>query len=80
MVISATGEKLGVMSAIEANRLADEAELDLVKISPNANPSVCKIMDYDKFMFDKAKREKEPEPVLEYKVCFPCYMRKINLL
>ena len=59
MVISATGEKLGVMSATEANRLADEAELDLVKISPNAVPAVCKIMDYGKFMFDKAKREKE---------------------
>ena len=59
MVISATGEKLGVMSSIEANRLADEAELDLVKISPNAVPAVCKIMDYGKFMFDKAKREKE---------------------
>ena len=59
MVISATGEKLGVMSAAEANRLADEAELDLVKISPNATPAVCKIMDYGKFMFDKAKREKE---------------------
>ena len=59
MVISATGEKLGIMSAVEANRLADEAELDLVKISPNATPAVCKIMDYGKFMFDKAKREKE---------------------
>ena len=59
MVISATGEKLGVMSSAEANRLADEAELDLVKISPNAVPAVCKIMDYGKFMFDKAKREKE---------------------
>ena len=59
MVISQTGEKLGIMSSIEANRLADEAELDLVKISPNANPAVCKIMDYGKFMFDKAKREKE---------------------
>ena len=59
MVISQNGEKLGVMSAVEANRLADEAELDLVKISPNAVPPVCKIMDYGKFMFDKAKRERE---------------------
>ena len=59
MVISNTGEKLGIMSALEANRLADEAELDLVKISPNAQPPVCKIMDYGKFMFDKTKREKE---------------------
>ena len=59
MVISATGEKLGVMSAEKANALADAAELDLVKISPNAVPPVCKIMDYGKYMFDKTKREKE---------------------
>ena len=59
MVISATGEKLGIMSAREANKIADEAELDLVKISPNAVPPVCKIMDYGKFMFDKVKRETE---------------------
>lgn len=47
------------MSAAEANRLADIANLDLVKISPNANPPVCKIMDYGKFKFDQMKREKE---------------------
>ncbi len=58
-VISAEGEQLGVMSAQEAQRLADEAELDLVKISPNAVPPVCKIMNYGKFKFEQAKREKE---------------------
>ena len=47
------------MSSTEANRLADEAGLDLVKISPNAVPPVCKIMNYGKFIFDKNKREKE---------------------
>lgn len=47
------------MSAMEANRLADEAGLDLVKISPNTNPPVCKIMDYGKFRFELQKREKE---------------------
>ncbi len=47
------------MSAKEANRLADEANLDLVKISPNAVPPVCRIMDYGKFRFDQMKREKE---------------------
>ena len=47
------------MSAAQANALADNAGLDLVKISPNAVPAVCKIMDYGKFMFDKAKKEKE---------------------
>jgi len=58
-LIGENGEQLGVMSAVEANRLADEAGLDLVKISPNAVPPVCKIMNYGKFIFDKNKREKE---------------------
>ena len=48
-VISSTGEMLGIMSAKEANRLAEEENLDLVKISPNAVPPVCKIMNYGKF-------------------------------
>jgi len=47
------------MSAVQANEIADRAGLDLVKISPNAVPPVCKIMDYGKFIFDKNKREKE---------------------
>lgn len=50
---------LGVMSAAEALRLAEEENLDLVKISPNAVPPVCKIMNYGKFKFEQAKREKE---------------------
>ncbi|MBR4943154.1 MAG: translation initiation factor IF-3 [Clostridia bacterium] len=58
-VISATGEQLGIMSASEALRIAEEEELDLVKISPNANPPVCKIMNYGKFKFEQAKKEKE---------------------
>ena len=58
-VISATGEMLGVMSPNEALRLAEEADLDLVKISPNAVPPVCKIMDYGKYKFEMAKKEKE---------------------
>ncbi len=58
-VISATGEMLGIMPSREALRLAEEAELDLVKISPNAVPPVCKIMDYGKFKFEQAKKEKE---------------------
>ena len=47
------------MSAREANELAEKEGLDLVKISPNTNPPVCKIMDYGKYLFDKTKREKE---------------------
>ncbi len=58
-VISAEGEQLGVMSASAALAIAEEAELDLVKISPNAVPPVCKIMNYGKFKFEQAKREKE---------------------
>ncbi len=58
-LISENGEMLGIMSSREAQRLADEAGLDLVKISPTAVPPVCKIMDYGKFKFEQAKKEKE---------------------
>ena len=58
-VIAEDGEQLGVMSAEQALRIAEERELDLVKIAPNAVPPVCKIMDYGKFRFEQAKREKE---------------------
>ena len=58
-VIGEDGAQLGIMSADEANRIAEEQGLDLVKISPNAVPPVCKIMDYSKFCFDQKKREKE---------------------
>ena len=58
-VIGSDGAQLGIMSAAQANEMADEQGLDLVKISPNATPPVCKIMDYSKFCFDQKKREKE---------------------
>ena len=58
-VISSDGEQLGIMSAAEALKIAEEKNLDLVKIAPQAKPPVCKIMDYGKFRFEKAKREKE---------------------
>lgn len=58
-VISDEGEQLGIMSAEEALKIAEERELDLVKISPMAKPPVCKIMDYGKFRFEQSKREKE---------------------
>lgn len=58
-LVGANGEQLGIVSSAEANRIADEQNLDLVKISPSAVPPVCKLMDYGKFIFDKAKREKE---------------------
>ena len=58
-VIGADGQQLGIMSSQAALRLAEESELDLVKISPTAVPPVCKIMDYGKFKFEQAKKEKE---------------------
>jgi len=58
-LVSATGGQLGIMSASEALARAEEAGLDLVKISPNAVPPVCKLMDYGKFKFEQTKREKE---------------------
>lgn len=58
-LVSAEGEQLGIMSAAEALEKAEEANLDLVKISPNAVPPVCKLMDYGKFKFEQTKREKE---------------------
>ncbi len=58
-LIGADGAQLGIVSASEANAMAEEQGMDLVKISPNAVPPVCKIMDYSKFCFDQKKREKE---------------------
>jgi len=58
-LISETGEQLGIVSSKDAQKLADEKKLDLVKISPSAKPPVCRIMDYGKFKFDQAKKEKE---------------------
>jgi len=58
-VISESGEQLGIMSSMDARKLAEEAGLDLVKISPNAKPPVCKIIDYGKFKYEKARKEKD---------------------
>lgn len=58
-VIDSDGTQLGIMPIAEAMRLADEKNTDLVKIAPQAKPPVCKIMDYGKYRFEMAKREKE---------------------
>ncbi|AVD36050.1 translation initiation factor IF-3 [Clostridioides difficile] len=58
-VLSQTGEQLGVMPTKEAQAMANSKNLDLVQISPNANPPVCKIMDYGKFRYEQARKEKE---------------------
>ena len=57
-LIANDGEQLGVMSAREAQKLADEAGLDLVKISPKAKPPVCKIIDYGKYKYEQTRKEK----------------------
>ena len=59
LVIDDQGTKLGVLSAKEAQKIAYDKNLDLVKIAPQATPPVCRIMDYGKFCFEQAKREKE---------------------
>jgi len=58
-LIGEDGEQKGIMPIKEAMRLAQEAELDLVKIAPKAQPPVCKIIDYGKYRFEQSKREKE---------------------
>ena len=58
-LIGEDGTQIGIMSAREAMEIAEERGLDLVKISPNAQPPVCKLMDYGKFRFEQAKKQKE---------------------
>jgi translation initiation factor IF-3 len=58
-LIDADGHHVGVVPLSEALSRAQEADLDLVEVSPNAEPPVCKVMDYGKFLYEKAKRERE---------------------
>ncbi|MCI5052918.1 MAG: translation initiation factor IF-3 [Simkaniaceae bacterium] len=58
-VIGADGEQAGILSIFDAMKLAEEAGLDLVEIAPTAKPPVCKIIDYGKFRYQQAKKEKE---------------------
>ena len=58
-MIGENGEQLGIMSSREAMKLAQEAELDLVKVAPKAQPPVCKIIDYGKYRYELARKEKE---------------------
>ena len=58
-LIGSAGEQLGIMSPTQALQIAEEQNLDLVKISPQATPPVCKLMNYGKFRFEQSKREKE---------------------
>ena len=58
-LVGEDGEQLGIMSAREALKIAAEADLDLVKIAPKAQPPVCKIVDYGKYRYEQTRREKE---------------------
>jgi translation initiation factor IF-3 len=58
-LIGANGEQLGVMPVTEALAKADEANLDLVEVAPTATPPVCRVMDYGKYKYEQAKRERE---------------------
>ena len=58
-LIDDEGNQLGIFDVVEAQKLADQKNLDLVKISPNSNPPVCKLMNYGKYRFEMIKREKE---------------------
>ena len=64
-LIGENGEQLGIMSAREAMKLAEEAELDLVKIAPTAKPPVCKIIDYGKYRYELARKEKRSQKETE---------------
>jgi len=82
-LIGEEGEQLGIMSAKEAMKLAEEAGLDLVKIAPTAQPPVCKIVDYGKYKYEQGKREKEnkkKQQVVEVKeVQLSCRIEKHDL-
>ena len=58
-LINADGENVGIVSIEEALRQADDAELDLVEVAPNADPPVCRVIDYGKFIYERTKKEKE---------------------
>ena len=58
-LIDQDGEQAGIVSLLQAKKMAEEAELDLVEISPNAKPPVCRIMDYGKYRFEVAKKQNE---------------------
>jgi translation initiation factor IF-3 len=58
-LIDAGGENVGVVSKEEAFRIAQEADLDLVEVAPNAEPPVCRVMDYGKFLYERTKKERE---------------------
>lgn len=69
-LISDTGEQLGIIEMAEALQIAADRELDLVEVGPNANPPVCKLMDYGKMQYQRSKRQKSPKKVQRKEVQF----------
>jgi translation initiation factor IF-3 len=58
-LIGPAGENVGVVSIDDARRIARDAEMDLVEVAPNSDPPVCRVMDFGKFIYEKAKKERE---------------------
>jgi len=58
-LIGPNGENVGIVTIEEANRIARDAELDLVEVAPNSEPPVCRVMDFGKFIYERAKKERE---------------------
>jgi translation initiation factor IF-3 len=58
-LIGPNGENVGVISTEEAQRMARDAELDLVEVAPNSDPPVCRVMDFGKFIYERSKKERE---------------------
>lgn len=58
-MIGPNGENVGIVTIEEANRIARDAELDLVEVAPNSEPPVCRVMDFGKFIYERAKKERE---------------------
>src|SRR3712207_6668040 len=58
-LIDEEGNQVGIISTADALRMAEERELDLVEVAPNADPPVCRLMDYGKFLYDQSKKERE---------------------
>ena len=77
-VIGEDGEQLGIMSPKEAMKLAEEAGVDLVKIAPTAKPPVCKIVDYGKFRYEQARKEKEANRMTRDKELAHASMKDID--
>ena len=79
-LIGDDGEQLGILPIQQAQDIAVEKGMDLVKIAPQAKPPVCKIMDYGKFRFEQAKREYIVEPVFKYEGETSLFSLLLNLM